>query len=158
MPLTSDQLDRLRSLLRHIKTVRDNCELLGMRLIEDGEVELGRQLLAESLDHDKTKFQAKEWYGMILVGEGEDLKIAIEQHNQSNDHHPEHWPGGIHEMPLRCVAEMVCDFVARSSEFGTNVREWVKKKATQRYGFEMNDEVGKKINRFLDMLLAKPFD
>lgn len=52
---------------------------------------------------------------------------------------------------------MVCDCAARSSEQGTNIREWLKLEATAKYIFKMDDEVGQKITYFLDLLLEKPF-
>jgi hypothetical protein len=60
-------------------------------------------------------------------------------------------------MPDVYIAEMVCDCQARSSEFGTDVRLWFREQASLKYGFTMDDDVGRKIERFLNLLLSKPF-
>lgn len=55
------------------------------------------------------------------------------------------------------LAEMVCDCIARGNEFGTDVREWFEKEATNKYSFEMNDEVGKSLIKYLDLVLTPKF-
>jgi hypothetical protein len=52
---------------------------------------------------------------------------------------------------------MVCDCAARSSEFGSDVREWFAQKATHKYSFNIDSEVGLRIIYYLDLLLEKPF-
>jgi len=39
-------MEKIRRIARHIRNVEDNCLLLGEKLIERGEIELGRQLIA----------------------------------------------------------------------------------------------------------------
>jgi hypothetical protein len=62
-------------------------------------------------------------------------------------------------MPEVYLAEMVCDCAARSQEFGTDVRKWFQETATKKYGFTMDDSdsCGQSIQRFLNLLLEKPF-
>ena len=60
-------------------------------------------------------------------------------------------------MSRLALAEMVCDVVARSSEFGTSVFEWIDTVATKKYKFKKNDEIHKQIMFFLELLLDKPF-
>ena len=67
-------------------------------------------------------------------------------------HHPESWDG-IKNMPQVYIAEMVCDWKARSSELGTNLREWINEKATKRWGFTARDKVYRDIDRFVNLLL-----
>jgi hypothetical protein len=52
---------------------------------------------------------------------------------------------------------MVCDCAARSSEFGTDVRVWFSSNATKKYNFTMEDSTGLLIQKYLDLLLEKPF-
>jgi len=47
-------------------------------------------------------------YNKIL----EDLKPALEHHYKFNDHHPEHHSGGLQDMSLLEVVEMLCDWKA----------------------------------------------
>lgn len=60
-------------------------------------------------------------------------------------------------MPEVNLAEMVCDWKARANEFGTDLREWIDKCATKKFKFNKKDEVYSKIERFLNLLLEKPF-
>jgi hypothetical protein len=153
-PLTK----RLQCLLRHIENVRDDCELLGTRLIERGEFDFGKTLIQHGLIHDNSKFEGIEWEE--LNGHHDHLlEVAIREHNRRNPHHPEYWgsTGGIHEMPRIFVAEMCCDWHSRSAEFGSALRPWIEEKATSRFGFTKADEVYKQIDEFLNLLLEPAF-
>ena len=55
------------------------------------------------------------------------------------------------------IAEFVCDIHARASEFGTDVRDWVKGSAARRFGFTVQSRVYKDVKYFLDLLLQNPF-
>jgi|TARA_R110000787_G_scaffold98873_2_gene203283 hypothetical protein len=149
-------LARLDSIVRHIQNVQSNALLLAERLIEqDGECELARQLVANSLGHDASKLFGIEW-DYLLSDDKDKLKMAIEQHNKTNTHHPEHW-GGIKEMPRVYLAEFICDIKARSSEFGTDVKNWLKDEATKRYNFTTGSRVYKDLLYFLNLLLEQKF-
>jgi hypothetical protein len=52
-------------------------------------------------------------YNKILA----DLKPALEHHYKLNDHHPEHHPGGIYDMSLLGVIEMLCDWKASTLRY-----------------------------------------
>ena len=47
-------------------------------------------------------------YKEFLVGMG----VGLEHHYEVNDHHPEHFPGGIEDMNLVQLIEMLCDWKA----------------------------------------------
>ena len=149
----------IRMLVRHIRNVQDECSLLAERLIEQGRHELARNLLANSMLHDNSKFRGIEWDYMSEESKEKypDLfKCAVSTHTATNPHHPEYW-GGIDVMPIVYVAEMVCDWKARSAEFGTDCREWVKEKATKRWGFTTQGKMYKQIKEYLDLLLDPSF-
>lgn len=147
-------IEKVNSLLRHIHHVQENCVYLGLKLIELGEEEFGKTLIANGQIHDNSKWKGVEWDHL----ESKDplLKEAILQHSRTNSHHPEYW-GGIHIMPSIYIAEMVCDWKARSTEFGTDVRVWITARATERFGFTMGDRVGLVIEKYIDLLLDKEF-
>ncbi len=155
-PLTK----RLQCLLRHIENVREDCELHATRLIERGEFDFGKTLIKNGQIHDNSKFEGIEWeelngYHDHLL----DKAIAI--HVKKNPHHPEYWDDlnlyGIHLMPRIYVAEMVCDWHARSTEFGTAIRDWIDAKATNKFNFDKTSKVYGEINDFLDLLLEPAF-
>ena len=119
------------------------------------------QLIANSQIHDNSKIQPGiEWQYLrddLKDKEPELFKAAHLQHVTNNPHHPEFWPNGVKDMPPVYVAEMVCDWHARSSEFGSALREWVKEKASKRFGFTVQGHTYKLIKKYLDLLLDTPF-
>lgn len=154
-----DEEKPLRTLMRHIKNVQSECGLLGERLIEQGKHEFARRLVANSMLHDNSKFHGIEWECLSEAAreeKPEQFKAAVLQHQATNPHHPEYW-GGIDNMPSVYIAEMVCDWKARSDEFGTDLRDWVKEKATKRWGFTTQGRVYKEIKEYLDLLLDPTF-
>lgn len=156
----NQDVKKLDDLVRHIQGVQSNCLLLGKRLIENGDLELARTLIANSMLHDASKFRGIEWdfLGKSNVG-GDMLVEAVRQHNRTNPHHPEYWGehGGIHKMPLVYVGEMVCDWKQRSNEFGTSLVDYINFKATVRFGFTKDDIVYSIIFSYVNMLLDTPF-
>lgn len=159
-----ETMDKIRAIARHIRNVQDNCLLLGEKLIANGELELGKQLIANGFIHDVSKFHGIEFEFMAPGVQTSNepaklkLKLAIQQHNTTNKHHPESWSGGIKDMPDVYLCEFVCDVKARSEEFGTALRDWIENSATKKWSFTVDDEVYKKIMKFVDMVCDKPFE
>jgi hypothetical protein len=157
-------LEKIRGIARHIRNVEDNCLLLGEKLIDLGEIDLGHRLIANGFVHDASKFSGIEFEymapGQTSQEEGAKLKLrmAVHHHQTTNPHHPEFWAGGIKEMPDVYLAEFCCDIKARSEEFGTDIRVWIDESATKKWGFVKEDKVYKEIMRFVDMICAKPFE
>jgi hypothetical protein len=145
----------------HIGDVQRNCRILGERLIASGEGDLGLRLIANGMFHDASKFHGIEWeflrYQTSEAVEPASLKMAIAHHNKTNAHHPEFWTGGAKSMPPVAVAEMICDWKARSGELGSSLLDWINGEAPRRFGYSKRDRVHKDIIRFATMLLDKPF-
>lgn len=159
----ADTMEKIRAIARHIRNVEDNCLLLGEKLVERGDIAVGHKLIANGYVHDASKFHGIEFEYLSLNNPTEEgtklkLKLAVHHHNTTNPHHPEYWSGGVAEMPDVYLAEMVCDWKARSEEFGTSLRDWIDETATKRYGFAKDDKVYKEITGFVDLLCAKPFE
>src|SRR3954451_24415783 len=150
--------EHLDSLVRHIGLVRDACLMLGRRLMAQGREDFGRLLIAHGFVHDASKFHGIEWdylhIGPDVPTEG--LRLAIEQHRRTNSHHPEYW-GGIENMPEISVAEMVCDWYARSQEFGTGLRDWIDNEAVRTYRIDRAGPQYAWIKSFVDLLLKSSF-
>lgn len=154
-----DEEKPIRMLVRHIRNVQDECMLLAERLIEQGRQQFARTLLANSMLHDNSKFRGVEWEYLSDAAKDEhpeQFKAAVQQHQSINPHHPEYWCG-IDNMPSVYIAEMVCDWKARSAEFGTDLREWVKDKATKKWDFTPQGRVYREIKEYLDLLLDASF-
>jgi hypothetical protein len=136
---------------------------LGERLIESGEIAFGLALIANGLKHDQSKLHGIEWSFLMRVEKDDAkakdyLKIAWQQHVQTNEHHPEYWgEDGMSEMPRIFIAEMVCDWYARSQEMGTDLRGWIKDDATKKYDMSLQGKSYKQVKSFVDMLLDPEF-
>jgi len=156
-------MEKIRAVARHIRNVEDNCFLLGEKLILGGEIDLGKQLIANGYVHDASKFTGIEFEYLSTGNPTEEnaklkMKLAIHHHAKTNLHHPEAWSGGIKDMPDVYVAEMVSDWKSRSEEFGTDLREWIDDEATKRFNFSKEDKVYKDIKKYVDLLCGIPFE
>lgn len=152
-------LPKLEKLAKHIYHVQESATLLAEHCITQGHTDFGIALLQNAACHDNSKYSGIELRYLVL-DETEDetlLRVAIDHHNKSNLHHPEAWIGGIKEMSQLYVSEMVCDWKARSTEFGTDLRGWITDSATEKFGFKKGDRVFKDIQRYLKIILDVPF-
>lgn len=150
--------ERLDALIRHIDLVRDACVRLGKRLVALGRPDFGRLLIARGYVHDASKFYGIEWDHLAGdPGEPDSAReLAIAHHRATNDHHPEYW-GDFENMPEVCVAEMACDLYARSQEFGTDLRQWIREKAVPRYDIDPACRQMRWLEGFVEALLGRPF-
>lgn len=155
-------LDKHRkSILRHKDEVLKNCVLLGERIIEMGGLDntnFGRELIVRGYSHDNSKLHGIEWE-YLMKGE-ELLELAHKQHILTNDHHPEYWlmrGMDLLDVPSVVWAEAVCDWKARSSEFGSDLRSWIKDVALEKWNIPLSGKVYKKIKFYVDLLLDEPF-
>ena len=172
----------IQSVKRHIKLVQDACELLGERIIDnaldklkelpeknlskeeeseiekevESEIQFAYTLMANGLKHDNSKFSGIEKEHLIVGNEDtEKLQLAFLQHVMSNDHHPEKW-GNINDMPEIYLAEIACDWFARSNEAGTDLRQWIKEEAVPKYNMSQQGKAYRLIKKYVDLLLNDP--
>lgn len=151
-------MEHLDNLVRHISLVRDACVLLGKRLMKQGRITFGRLLIARGFVHDATKFYGIEW-DYLHAGpdvEPKMLELAIKQHVTTNEHHPEYYEG-FHNMVELSVAEMVCDWFARATEFGTGLRDWIEEEAITKYNIDVKSEQYGWLVNFVNLLLEDSF-
>lgn len=159
----------LQDVQDHIENVQKGCKKLSKKLMQELETyEIGFKLLKNSYLHDNSKFSGIEWKylrtsELVRTGDCKDEKdqkkcfqLALEQHVKNNMHHPEYW-GGIKFMPPEYLAEMVCDLNARSIEFGTDLREWIKKEVPDRFGASPSSKAYREMMKFVNLLLDQPF-
>ena len=147
-------IDKIELVFNHIQNVQRYCYKLGIKLIKKGEIELGRNLIANGQIHDNSKYKGIEFDHLFYSDPL--LPVGVKHHQSINPHHPEYW-GGIKNMPKVYIAEMVCDWYARSTEFGSGIREWIDSKALERFNFSKEDVVYKTIQEMLSMLLEPSF-
>lgn len=87
------------------------------------------KLKTRSFDHDRSKLHEPEKAGWdeatpklanLTYGTEEykqsirELRPTVEHHYAHNSHHPEYWPGGVDDMSLLDITEMLCDWKAAS--------------------------------------------
>jgi hypothetical protein len=158
--MTQEDQKHLKSLLRHVENVRQACLLLGERIIETGDEKLGVDIIYNGQIHDCSKFKGSEWLYLrpefIESKEKHLFESSRKQHVLTNPHHPEYW-GSIHDMPKVYMAEMVCDWYARSHEQGNDLRDWIKEKATKKFDMKVQSKTYKDIKNFVDILLEQSF-
>lgn len=151
-------LEHLDNLIRHIELVREATILLGKRLINQGRHEFGRLLIARGFQHDVSKFTGIEW---DFLHQGKDvptaeLNLAIKNHQSTNSHHPEYWQG-FDNMPELDVAELACDWLARSQERGTALRDWIRDNAIEKFKIDIEGENYKLLMKYIGILLEDSF-
>lgn len=177
--------EKLNSILRHIKKVEDNCNLLARKMYEENPG-FAIMLIQRGRIHDVSKFNPYEFAHLHDVN-SRFFSSALNVHHSKNSHHPEYWdlcnithkriffddpsndpktykeePAGIHCMKPIDVAEMVCDCLARSQEFGTDIRKWffgnTEQDAPFKYKYTNKDEVWHLIEKYLNLLLTPTFN
>ena len=155
----NDPLPKLEKLTKHIHHVQESVAILAKHYIVAGQANLGVALLQNAARHDNSKYSGIELRYLVLDETDNDelIRLAVDHHNKTNTHHPEAWVGGIKEMPDLFIMEMVCDWKARSTEFGTDLRGWITESATDKFGFKKGDRVFKNIQRYLKIILDTPF-
>ena len=142
----------------HISLVRQTAEVLWKRLCDIGELALAQKLAQRACTHDASKFTGIEFDNLHKSDyKDKGLIEAVHHHRQTNDHHPEFHVNGIKDMSREQIAEMVCDWSARSKEKGTGLREWIKEEATEKFDFSLKSKAYKDIKFFVDLLLDDPF-
>ena len=150
--------EKAKSIIRHIKRVEDNCNIIAMTLMETNPA-FATNIMKRGRVHDTSKFEEFEFNH--LWRESQFFKQAVLHHHQNNTHHPEHFRNGVYGMSDLDICEMVCDTTARAQEFGTDVRLWLLGKAADIYGYSSNHEgdksIRKKIEYYLNILLKEPF-
>ena len=149
-----DNQEHLSSIIKHMKRVEDNCNIVAKKL-QKTNLPLALKLIQLGRIHDASKLDRFEF--LNLHPDSKYFDYAIATHHRGNKHHPEYWLDGIKEMPEEYIAEMVCDCVARGQELGTDTRQWFYEVATKKYGFTMKNKCGKLIEKYLNLLLRKPF-
>jgi hypothetical protein len=151
-------LKKIEAIQRHISNVQDACNIIGRKLIERGELILGRQIIADSYLHDNSKLTSfMEWEYLFQEENKELLQLAVREHQSANPHHLEYWKD-TENIPRRYLAQLVADTFARSNEFGEGYWEFMKNKFFPKYKIRVNSRLYKIIKEFADLLVEKPFE
>lgn len=172
----TEEEQHLENLVRHLSLVREASLRIARKLLAqpDPNLTLVREIARRGHAHDLSKFTGLEWMHLhrpTLEPVGHTgLWTAVWQHQHTNDHHPEFWVDLEHQerepedqdpklslMPPAAIIEMVCDWYARSQEFGTDLRQWIRETAFDRYDIEEASRVAGIIWHYVDLLLEPAF-
>jgi hypothetical protein len=78
------------------------------------------------------------------------MKVGLDHHYAANDHHPEHFPGGIGDMSLVQLVEMLCDWKAATLRHKDgDIRKSIEQNQ-QRFGY--SDELKRILLNTLPLL------
>lgn len=133
--------------LIHKKYVIESGLILINYLFDNERDEEALQLSRRCARHDDSKFESDEMREFLqLPKEGENMRNAraplspttqslIQRHWKHNRHHPEFYVD-YHEMTEVDIMEMVCDWYARSMQYGTNFKEFVLTRQEMRFKFD----------------------
>lgn len=131
----------------HKKIVLDNCLILGKYLIKEGKINLGISLFKRGSEHDNSKFDTEEFTRLSKILKSKKCFIdaktqlskeerkAIQYHWEHNRHHPEFHVEPSDDMSELDILEMVCDWYARSKQYGTEFIPFVMERQENRFKF-----------------------
>jgi hypothetical protein len=90
-------------------------------------------------------YGSEEYKGFLAA-----MKPALDHHYANNSHHPEHWPGGVQDMSLLDVLEMLVDWKAATMRHANgDIRKSIEINQ-QRFGF--SDELKRLMLNTLELL------
>ena len=130
--LSSEDKKDLAILLLNRANIHDNSKLVGPEL----------ELLSSIYGNQSAFIDPK-----VQLSNNE--KDVIEKHWENNRHHPEHFED-FDNMSELDILEMVCDWYARSMQYGTDFLEFVRVRQETRFHF--SDEMFEKVYKYCEIL------
>lgn len=129
--------------LEHIHTVQVMMNKVIQDLIRRAEEHDASKLESpevELFDEYTPKLATMEYNSPEYKESLEALKPALEHHYAVNRHHPQHFPGGVKDMNLVDLIEMLCDWKASSQrQPGGNLLKSIEMNRERfEYGRELN--------------------
>ena len=142
-----DKLERMADdIITHKIYVLQICQKVFKYLCDNNQSQVGIDLLKRAATHDNSKFSESEFERMASILKTDECfknakyKLSKEErdiirlHWKNNRHHPEHF-NDINQMSDLDIWEMVCDWYARSLQYGTNFLEFVSTRQKNRFDF-----------------------
>ena len=157
-----NKLKQLEDIIIHKKYIIETCGILAKYLFKNKREAEGLLLMERAFSHDMSKLSDSEFYGMAkYVNEmglsnntnndiSEEKEKFINMHRDNNKHHPEYWNSPT-EMSELDIMELVCDWFARSTQFNTDVIEFLHSR--QETQFHFPKEIFNKIENYLNILI-----
>lgn len=149
--------------IKHKRFVLESCTKMAIYFFELGEYEKGLEILQRASTHDNSKLSGQELEDLSKIWDDQtsmkdpNVHLSPQQqslialHYKNNTYYPEHWDD-ISKMPEMDIVEMVCDWHARSTQFGTDLLEFAKTRQENRFHFP--DEMFKQILGYCKVLVS----
>lgn len=152
----------LEDTISHKKYFFDSAYKISIYFLENDNEKMALDILRRAFVHDYSKLSSKEFNSFLVFEDynnslrdasvlyKKEEEVFLKEHWKNNKHHPEYWdnPSKMQEID---IVEMVCDWHARSVEYGTDLKEFVKTRQHNR--FQFSDEMYEKINKYIEILL-----
>lgn len=161
--MNDKRIKHFEELCTHKKLLLDSCYKLAVHFLKEGNEEFALLLMQRAFVHDISKLSTYEFHAADAFESfekhskernyvfSESEKIFLEEHWKNNRHHPEHW-SDINDMEDIDLAEMVCDWHARSVEFNDDLLAYIDYRQNNRFAFPQH--MLEKIIFYAEILLA----
>lgn len=161
--MNEKRIKHFEELCIHKKHLIDSCHKMSVHFLKEGNEEFALLLMKRAFVHDISKLSEYEFHASDALDSfnkhsrnreyvfSDKEKVFLEEHWKNNRHHPEHWDD-INDMNDIDLAEMVCDWHARSTEFNDDLLAYIKHRQSTRYAFP--DNLYKKILEYANILLS----
>ena len=162
--LENRRIIHIKELSVHKKHLIDSCCKMAIYFLENDNEKLALELMERAFIHDISKVSIAEFHAQDAFGSyskyseskdknfTEDEQKFLRIHWSNNRHHPEYWTD-VNDMEEIDVVEMVCDWHARSVEFGNDLIAYIKHRQKTRFAFP--EQMYGKIIYYADILTKK---
>ena len=148
----------------HKKFVLNSCLKMAEHFWKIGEDGKALEILQRGSTHDNSKlFDKDEMRDLAKIEDGyasmkdakkllpEEQQKLLQRHYLNNSHYPEHWED-VSQMSEMDIVEMVCDWHANSSIYGTDLIDFVVTRQQNRFHFP--EEMFKQILSYCKILVS----
>lgn len=158
------RIEHFEELCEHKKILIDSCKVLSIYFLKRGDEDFALQLMKRAFIHDISKLSKFEFHAADAFNSfskntntrthnfSKDEKIFLTEHWKNNKHHPEHWDD-VTNMTDIDIAEMVCDWHARSVEFEDDLLDYIEYRQETRFSFP--DTMYSRIMYYANILLSE---
>jgi hypothetical protein len=142
-PDTWEHIDTVRGLLGIVtRDLQRRADVHDRSKLQEPEVSTFNEFTPKLRDST----YGSDEYKRFLEGMGE----GLQHHYAVNDHHPEHFEGGIADMSLLQLTEMLCDWLAATKRHADgDIRRSIEQNA-ERFGY--GDELKRLLHNTVDAL------
>lgn len=158
-----EALKQLDDTVVHKHFVMDSAQKMARFFLNDNNFKMASDIMNRAYIHDNSKFLNEEFDALAKISNDmscmQDAKQslsklkeeAIKIHWKNNKHHPEYWKN-YNDMSDLDIIEMVCDWHSRSTQYKTDLLEFVKARQDDRFKFP--EKMFEKILFYCNILLV----